>query len=322
MPRTLEDTLASLRRLKREGAGSEGVEELRAILSRETSLAVARAAEVVEAHAIDALSPALTAAFPRFLRQLPKSDPGCAAKTAIVRALRRLDVPDDATFLAGVRHVQMEPVFGGRIDTAGELRAESALALVAMRHPDGLTCLADLLADPLPAARAGAARALAGRGTRDGAALLRLRVRVGEPEPSVIVELVEAMVRLDPVSSLPLAADLLRGPDAEAVAVGLGASGEPGAWPVLRDWHDTGPGPALERTAIDAIGALRVDEAIAWLVELVASGEPRGARAAVSALAARRHDAALRERVAAAVAGRDDPALLRDFEASWPPEGR
>jgi hypothetical protein len=47
-----------------------------------------------------------------------RADRGCAAKTAVVRALEALAAPEDAIYLAGIRHVQMEGSFGPPIETA------------------------------------------------------------------------------------------------------------------------------------------------------------------------------------------------------------
>jgi hypothetical protein len=77
-----------------------------------------------------------------------KSDPGCRAKVEIARALYELGEDPAAVFPRGVRHRQMEPVFGGREDTAAELRCVCALGLVRLQSPDALVELAELLADP------------------------------------------------------------------------------------------------------------------------------------------------------------------------------
>ena len=62
-----------------------------------------------------------------------------------------------------MHHIQLEPVWGGRSDTAGTLRATCALALVQCRsviETDLLAHLIELLADKDKAVRTECARAI------------------------------------------------------------------------------------------------------------------------------------------------------------------
>ncbi len=145
--RALEETLQALRRVREEPGTEASRTELRRVLTSEGAHAVARAASLVAELELEPLVPELVAAFPRFFADLPKSDPGCGAKTAIVEALRRLGQDQGELYRRAARHVQMEPVFGGRVDTAVDLRGAAALALAEHRRPR----------------RAGAARGAAGR---------------------------------------------------------------------------------------------------------------------------------------------------------------
>ena len=69
-----------------------------------------------------------------------------------------------------------------------------ASSLVRLRHPDAMPLLVDMLATPYSqeagkALRVGAARILTYTGTEVAALLLRLKVRLGDPEEEVIEEL-------------------------------------------------------------------------------------------------------------------------------------
>src|SRR6185369_6645482 len=119
------------------------------------------------------------------------------------------------------------PVLGKPTDTAGPLRGYSGLGLLSIRHRDAVVELADLLADPEPAARIAAARGLASTGREDATLLLRLRLRAGEAAPDVVGECLAGLLRLDPERSLPLAERLLAqlaGEFRDAVAYALGDS--------------------------------------------------------------------------------------------------
>lgn len=163
---------AQLQELDALGAAlpdAEARAEVRRYLGNRSNVVVARAAKLlVDATHTDAPDPAaeaeLTEAFHRFLANPVKTDPGCMAKLAVVEALRALDRPDPGVFRVGLRHVQLEPTWGGRSDTAAPLRAACALGLVEAGADGVLDELAVLLADPEPDARVGAARALAACG--------------------------------------------------------------------------------------------------------------------------------------------------------------
>jgi hypothetical protein len=315
--RPLEETLAALRRARERPDAEESRGELRRVLSTEGSHAVARAAAIVGELGIGPLVPDLAAAFPRFFEGLPKADPGCSAKTAIVEALRRLEHDDPALYRRGVGHVQMEPVFGGRVDTAVDLRGASALALAETAVGDVLVDLANLLADPEAPVRISAARAVAVHGRAAGIPLLHLRVLAGDEEPRVVSECLLALLRLDARGEMPFVASLLEKDDdtAEAAAIALGESRLPEALPVLGAWVGPARRRGLGRGALLAIAALRRDEAVDLLLATARDEDPPAARDALAALASIATDDALYERARAAVAGRTElhEALARAF---------
>jgi HEAT repeat protein len=225
----------------------------------------------------------------------------------------------ERVFLPGARHAQWEAVWGGRVDTAGALRAACGAGLVAWQHPDALVVLADHLADPLPEVRASAARSVGQRDREDGVPLLRLCFRLGDEEPRVIGECARALLALAPSASLPLVVALLAAPDdalfGEA-ALALGESRLPGACDALcAAWRDTFE-RERRRVLLAALGALRREEAFAFLLQRVEEESSDVAADAVETLAAYAGEEGLRARVAAAVARADDEALTRCFQAS------
>jgi HEAT repeat protein len=303
--RALEETLLALRRVREDPQTGESRQELRRVLRGEGSHAVARAATLVGELGIDALVPDLAAAFPRFFHGLPRADPGCAAKTAIVEALRRLQHDDVALYRRGAAHVQMEPVFGGRVDTAVDLRGASALALAETAGADVLVDLANLLADPEPPVRVSAARAVSVHGRASGIPLLHLKTLGGDPEPRVVSECLLALLRLDARGEMRFVASFLEKGDeaAEAAAIALGESRLAEALPPLRGWLEPARRRGLGRTALFAIAALRRDEAVDLLLSLARDEEPPAARDALAALASIGGDAPLYERARASIEG-------------------
>ena len=312
----LEDTLAALNALRDDPTSAAGLALLRKVLSGKSSHAAAKAAQIVGESEIAALIPDLVAAFERFMVDPVKKDPNCRAKAAITDALYRIGHDDETVFLRGIRYRQMEPVYGGRVDTATDLRAASALGLARINYPDVLVELADLLADPEARARVAAAQAIAYYGSDNGVPLLRLKVLSGDEDSVVISECLAALLRLAPTSSLPFAARLLDAPSQsinEAAALALGGSRLPEAFDVLRQWWDRISDAALRRTALLAIAMLRRDQALDFLLSLITEANGPTARAAIAALAMYRHDDAVRQRVEASVGQRTDVDLRATF---------
>ncbi|HSD66020.1 MAG TPA: hypothetical protein VLF95_04925 [Vicinamibacteria bacterium] len=320
--RALEDTLLALRRVRADPGTEESRKELGRVLSSEGPHAVARAAAIVGERGIEALVPNLVGAFPRFFDGLPRADPGCAAKTAIVESLRRLGHDDRALYRRGAGHVQIEPVFGGRVDTAADLRGASALALAETAVGDVLVDLANLLADPEPPVRISAARAVAVHGRGAGIPLLHLKALAGDQEPRVVSECLLALLRLDAREETPFVACFLEkeGDAAAAAAVALGESRLAEALPVLRDWIEPARRRGLGRAALFAIAALRRDDAVDLLLSVARDDEPAAARDALAALASVTSEAALHERARLAVAARPElrDALARAFGRERP----
>lgn len=310
----LQEVLAGLARVRHDPSSTASLAELRRVLAHESAHAVAKAAAIVGEAGLDSLVPDLIAAFRRFLCVPARKDPGCAAKQAAVEALLRLDHEDEDVFRAGIRHVQMEPVFGGQVDTAVDLRGACALGLARTSRADVLDLLAELLADPEPPARVSAARAIAAHGRAAATPLLRHKALAGDEEPRVVSECLLALLQLDARGSLPFVAALLEpatlhgrpAPDrVPCAASALGESRLKEAFPVLREWYPKAAARRLGRTALLAIAALRRDEAFDYLLSLVREAEPPEACDAAVALASQ-PDEALRGRAREAAAGRPE----------------
>lgn len=302
MPKSssLEDQLAALNALRAAPLTVEAGEQLRRALAHKNSHLIAAAAEIVGEHELLDLEPDLVQTFTTLLSQPAKSDPGCCAKHALADALYRLEAAAEAVFLPGVRHVQMEPTWGGQADTAAALRGVCALGLVRMHHPRALLELARLLADPESDARIAAVRALGYAGDPASAPLLCFKALIGDERPEVIYECFLALLKLDAATALPFVADFLRRGDpalAESAALALGESRQAGAFPLLcAAWENTFDAD-LRRTLLLAIATLRTEPAIAYLLTIVRAEARVHADAALDALTMYQSDPAIWRRV-------------------------
>lgn len=263
---------------------------------------VASAAQRVKDHAIGGLDDALSRAFADLAARGRAGDPGCNGRAAIVAALAAAEARAWEVYEQGLATVQLEPVMGGQVDTAGEVRARSLLALVHLRPVDALDRVAESLADPLPAVRLAAALAAGDTGERGATALLRLKIALGDEDPEVTGAAVASLVSLAPAAGLLVAERILSGRKPalrESVGLALGQSRDPAVLPALRAWAERVLHLPERDTALTAVALLRQPDGERWLITQIATGDRAVARAGIRALRPFRHDPAV---VAAVVA--------------------
>ncbi len=281
----LDDRLAALNELRTDPTAPESVAALQKALKSKQNHIVGRAATIAGQFSITTLELELVEAFERFLVNPQKTDPTCAAKTAIVEALYRMEAYQPDVYLHGIGHVQLEPVFGGKEDTAAQLRGLSALGLVRINYPNVMLMLAQLLADPEAEARRAAARAVGYSGLDAGVPLMRFKVLMGDSDAQVLCECFTALLQLTPEPSLSFVAGFLRQEDMavrQAAAVALGESQLVQAFPFLETaWEDARDGE-LREVLLLSIALLRHERALGFLLSLL----EKGGRAADEALAA------------------------------------
>ena len=313
---SLDDKLSAVRRLGDQDPGPELEAELRKALGDRSNLVVAAAAAIVGDRMLGELAEALEAAFHRFMDDPLKTDKLCRAKLAIVQALEKLEHGKPDVFFQAARHVQLEPVWGGSEDTAVPLRAAGLLALARI-EPDGLLeILVDALADPKKDVRMAAAQALGYHGSEAANLLLRLKVRLGDPEAEVFSECLLGLLNCSPQENLPLVAGFLdpdNVPICEAAILALGRSRLSEAFDLLVACWDRKPPRAVAQTLLLSLAMLRQPAATDFLVDLVRTGLEATALEALAALKIQAHDPRLAQRIEDAVRGRDLPALRAKF---------
>jgi HEAT repeat protein len=324
----VEERIAELSAL-RDDPTAPGAEALitRGLAGKRGAVAAA-AARVIAEGELEGFEEALAPAFDTFMEQPLKRDPGCLAKTAIARALYRVGRAGrsgEAVFLRGVRHVQLEPVWGGRQDTAVELRGQCALGLVRCGYPDAMTELAELLADAEPMARVGAAQAIAYSERQDvGVPLLRHRARAGDPDARVTSACFAGLLSLAPEGSLPFVAGFVHEGDAEtaeAAMIALGESRSAGALPLLAEVAAESPTSERRAVAYLAIALMRTDAAWDHLLNVLRDESEARAHDALDALATYRTEPTVRARVMDALQERADPRLLAAAREAFDQEG-
>ncbi len=188
--------------------------------------------------------------------------------------------------------------------------ARGVVALARTGSTDLPLVAGAMLADPEPGVRQAAADALGYRQSRSAASALALKLATGDAEPGVTLAVMSALLAAAPDWALPRIAERLggRGEEAEVAALALGQSRRDDALTHLLEALGACVTSRDRALYLRAIGLHRSDRALEAMLAVVRSERAADARAAVLALAPRRFDPGVRERVAEAV--RDAPLDL------------
>lgn len=268
--------IAAIDALKSPDAEASREGALTKALRDRSNVIVAKAARVAGEVGVRALVPELLAAFDRMMTNAVKSDPQCLAKLAIVKALAvlRYDVPD--VYLRGMRHIQMEPVWGGQEDTAGVLRSQAAWFMLdcpCVHDVDALEYLIELLVDNDKNVRTEAARAIGRIDRRESALVLRVRALTGD-DAEPLGAVFAALLAIEGTKGIEFVARFLRADDeaAQEAALALGGVHEKQAFEALRDALQTASDRDLRSTLMVSIALTRLPEAIEFLVSQMEAG--------------------------------------------------
>ena len=315
--KAFEQQISSLDALRQKDENAR-VEALRRGLNKQNNFLVAKAADMTREFDLKELTPELLQAFDRFFKNPEKTDPQCWAKNALSRALAAFEHQEPDVFLLGMRHIQMEPVWGGRSDTAGTLRSTCALALVQCRcvpECDLLAHLIDLMPDKDKAVRVEVVRAIEHVGSPSSSLLLRLRAVLGSDEPEVLGACYGGVLRLEGVTAIPWVKTFLVSGDDNAAEAALAIAGTHSqeAFQVLQECFAKAHDPWWRSALLSAIALTRQEAAMAFLLDLVRT-ESLNAEAAIEAIlrsGASSETVSLLERTVA-----NNPRLARAFAAN------
>jgi HEAT repeat protein len=313
---TVEEKLTRLAELARAPITPEGAAELRKLLSGTNNVVAEQTARIMGASGQAEFIPALCETCLRLLQQPAAADKTCRAKVAIVHALEALDNVDPQVYLTGMRHIQMEPVYGGRTDTAGTLRGDCALALARMRYHDTHFALMPLLVDAEVYPRVSVVKGLIYLASEKSELLLRMKILMGEDNAEVLAECFTGLLELEPDRSLPFISAYLSSPMpqyAEQAALALGNLRSDDAFAALRACWEANTDLGFRRTLLLALALTRRDEAFELLLHVVRDDGRTAAVLAVEALALYATDERRIARIRAAVASRGDETITVDF---------
>ena len=314
--RKVEEQLEALKALRGAGLNDTNVETLRQGLRDRVNVVVAKAAGIVAEMQAIVLIPDLVQAFARFLEKPKEKDPQCWGKNAIAQALKDLSHVESNVFVSGMRHLQLEPVWGGQVDTAVTLRGICTLALVQctdLPRREILRHLVDALTDCEARVRVEGARALEEMDGDEAALLLRLKARGGDKEAAVTGQVLESLLRLQGDSVVPFVAEFLR-TDREEVrdeaALALGVSRLPSAVDVLIETWTKQRNPPAGSSVLRGLSASRQERAMEFLIQILRDGREWEAEEALAALELHRKTEELWARVREIVIHRSLPLRI------------
>ena len=270
---SIDERLHRLREIRDQG----DVEKIREValknLGDSCNLVVAEAAKLIGQFELSGSDSALIAAWDRLFKHSDpiKVDKGCTAKAAIVEALGLANYDEPEFYLTGINYHQIEPAWQGAIDTAENVRAGCAFALVRSQHlrvVDKLNALVDYLQGSR-VDRVNAARAIADTRHETAVPLLRLKLQSGDGDAEVMGACMSGLLDLAPNQSIPLVADLLTNPTESVVleaAAALGICGRPKAVEALINcWRRTAD-EEIQRSLLLSIGLSRDPTAVDFLM--------------------------------------------------------
>ncbi|MEZ5537071.1 MAG: hypothetical protein R3F02_15790 [Thiolinea sp.] len=313
-----EEQLAALNQLASLDDGQAITEAVRQALHSKSRRVIAKAAKICEEKLLYQLEDELIASYRRLLRG---KDPNCLAKSAIMRALVALDCHNVDFYLAGLRYVQPEPVWGGTADSAVDIRCSSAMGLVSTTYPRAMVELLTLLYDPEPNARVGAARAIRYGLRYEATLVFKQKLLCGDKEPEVLGECMSGLLTVDPESSMPFVAAYLDHDDDllfELAALALGDSRQDEALEALQTaWGYTFAIHAERRRALfKAMTLHRSDAALEWLLGKLEEADAGLLETGIELLAVYKHKPVVKDRMGEVVAGsgnRRHHALYREY---------
>lgn len=319
--RSAEEKLEALQDIVEHGTQASVQAALQSALKEKNNFFVAKATGWAGEHLCYDLIPDLVDAYQRFLQTPLKSDKTCAAKRAIVRALYELNYDDVEFFRVGLRYRQLEPVWGGHVDAAVDIRCSSAMGLAATNYYRVMIDLVELLHDEEYTARIGAVRAMEMVDPYQAELALRHKIFQGDQEPEVIAQCFSSLMQVAAEESLDFVAACLHDLNMsvrESAALALGESRLDDALDILI--HESKSiilHNAFQRSLFRAIALQRKDKAFDYLLNIIDKEDNPAAGDAIEVLAIYSHNKALEEKVKKLVSNRNSQGITRAFQQFW-----
>jgi len=293
----------------------------RKTLNDKSNFLVAKTADWIAERLLFDMIPALCSTYERFLQKPLDTDKTCAAKRALSRALYALDYDDENFYRHNLHYRQLEPVYGGQVDTAVELRCTCALGLVATGDSRVMLDIVALLHDEESQARIGAIKAITLAQPFHAELILHNKILQGDPEPEVISECFTALVQVAAEDSLEFLArflDFSNPSVSEGAALALGESRLDSALDLLIDASERfSPHETWQSVFYRAIALQRNTKAYGYLLDIIQQQDTFPACQAIHALSIFNYNENLENKVRSIVNQKKSKKLSQCFNKYW-----
>lgn len=317
--RTTEAKLDQLGNLNVSGSDPAALAALKKALQDKNNLVVAKAAHLCREYSVADYVAELKAAF-QYFADHPHKDKGCFAKKALVQSLYALDHDDSGFYQQAVTLRQAEPVWGGSVDTAVDVRCWAALGLTLARDARVVFDLLPLLHDSEAQARLGAVKAIACLPPTTAELLLRTKVLAGDGDAYVMGECFLQLISIEPDFSVPFVASYLTNLDQEIMeyaALALGQCHHQDAFLALKQAYEESVFETARRYCLKALSLHRSREALDFLLDRLPQVSASEGAFIVEALSIHTHRLEIRERLRETVEGACSSELRALLERYW-----
>lgn len=280
---------------------------------------VAKAVKIAGEKKVHDLTPAIRDAYQRFVEDPIKTDPGCPAKTEIVRFLIDQSERCEDLYLHAARHRQIEPGWPDAVDTAAELRGLGAMGLVCIASRKAMRELAGLLFDTENTTRLLAVKCAIAAKTSEASLLLRAKCLAGDSQPTILADALTGVATVEGAEGLEFVSRFLSSRDemiAESAALAIGESRAPEAFDLLnKAYHDIAT-LRIRGSILLGMAITRNPAAVDLLVEAIVSGSLPLASDAVRAGALFRQDEVVARRIEDALQSRQSRELIAEWKSA------
>jgi HEAT repeat protein len=267
-PRKIDVLLDELSAFLREGSAAPDAGYLNALLAHRDHLVVARAAACAARHRLATLVDAIAASWDRCALDGATVDKTCAAKKAIVKALDALAFDDSSWFAQATTCVQMEPVYGGSVDTGAEVRRAAIAALGRFPWYAVSHVLVRRLGDAEASVRMAAIDRIASFSGREPELIVLTKTIAGDALDEVMGACFRALLGIDTTGHLGFVAGYLTH-ESETVqteaAFAIAESRHESAFAILSDAWETGSTQGMRASLLPAISILRNEQSADFL---------------------------------------------------------
>ena len=245
---------------------------LKKCITNKNNCVIAKAAECIAKFRLSECQDTLITTYDRLLNSGHKTDRACIGQKAIVKALDKLGCDDLDWFINAAECIQIEPVYGGTIDSGEKVRTQAIRSLIRFPWYSVAYPLTIRLGDPEPNVRIAVIETLLSFGGREAEIAIIAKAVSGDVSPEVMSCCFLSLLSLNPEIGIPLVAAFLQD-KSESIrieaALALGQSRDDRAYHYLYDGWEACSLFEMKKMYLTAISVLRTENAVDFLLDML-----------------------------------------------------